>query len=185
MAKLPFVVEPKLKPITELVGTDISGKIEIERRGYLSVAEKSFMQVQAQSDETTQRMVALTRKVGTEFKMDMQEAYSKLTETMTGSTDGICGEISAKYKEEVEEILSYMSSMQERTLLMKALCMIMYRVDSSFDVNGITEVHPELIEALCELYDDEEERSTKRILEVMEIDEEEADANAIDALEKK
>ena len=185
MTKLPFVVEPKLKPITELVGTDNSGKIEIERRGYLTAAEKSFMQVQAQSDETTQRMVSLTRKVGTTFKLDMQDAYSKLTDAMTGDTKGVTGEIAVKYRKEIDEILTYMSSMQERTLLMKALCMIMYRVDSSFDVNGVTEIHPELIEALCELYDDEEERSTKRILEVLEIDEKEADASAIDALEKK
>ena len=66
MAKLPFIVEPRLKPITEVLGTEASGQIEIERKGFLSASEKSFMQVQAQTDDTTQRMVALTRKVGLE-----------------------------------------------------------------------------------------------------------------------
>ena len=185
MAKLPFIVEPRLKPITEVLGTEASGKIEIERKGFLSTAEKSFMQVQAQTDDTTQRMVALTRKVGTEYKIDMQEAYNKLSEAMQGNMEGICGEISKKYKEEIEEVLNYISSMQERTILMQALCMILYRVDSSFDTQSIMDVHPDLIEALATLYDDEEARSTTRLAEVMEIDEENADASAIDALEKK
>jgi hypothetical protein len=34
MAKLPFVVEPRLKPIIEEIGSEESGKIQIERRGY-------------------------------------------------------------------------------------------------------------------------------------------------------
>jgi hypothetical protein len=41
--RLPFVVAPRLEPIVETVGTDESGKIEIIRRGHLTVAEKAFI----------------------------------------------------------------------------------------------------------------------------------------------
>ena len=44
MAPLPFVVEPRRKPIVERVGNEESGVIEIERRGYLTTGEKTFVQ---------------------------------------------------------------------------------------------------------------------------------------------
>ena len=55
MAKLPFVVAPKVKTSKVRLGTEETGVIEIEKRGYLSVAEKSFVDsVLQQSDGVTQ-----------------------------------------------------------------------------------------------------------------------------------
>ena len=44
MGKLPFVVQPRLKAIKERIGSEDAGYIEIERRGYLTSGEKSFVQ---------------------------------------------------------------------------------------------------------------------------------------------
>ena len=72
MAKLPFVVEPRLKPVTELVGTEDSGKIEIERRGFLSAGEKAFFSNGSQDSNVSELMIGLVRKVSSKYKLDMK-----------------------------------------------------------------------------------------------------------------
>ena len=52
---LPFVVQPRLAPVIEQVGNEESGIFEIERRGYLTVAEKAMVQQATQGDESVLR----------------------------------------------------------------------------------------------------------------------------------
>ena len=187
MAKLPFLVEPRLKPRKEIVGTDISGKIEIERKGFLTAAERAFIQSQVNEDDTTQGMVRLTRLIGHEHKIDMQTAYEALTRAMQGETEGALeSAIYDKHSKEIEEMISKISSMNERKILVQALCMLLYRVDSEIEAEDVMNMHPDLLEALSDLYMDEETKSTHRLQELTEEDGGfEGDANLIDELEKK
>jgi hypothetical protein len=43
MKTLPFVVQPKRKFTKVKIGTEQAGVLEIERRGYLTVSEKAFV----------------------------------------------------------------------------------------------------------------------------------------------
>ena len=64
---LPFIVQPRLKPIIEIVGTEESGQIEIERKGYLTVSEKAIVQASMKSDDslaTTMRVAAKIAQAG-------------------------------------------------------------------------------------------------------------------------
>ena len=59
--KIPFVVQPNLKPVKEQVGTETSGKIEIERRGYVTVSEKAFVQAATEGDDSQGRLFVADR----------------------------------------------------------------------------------------------------------------------------
>ena len=62
-AKLPFLVEPKRQPIMERLGNEESGVIELPRRGYLTVAEKSFVQQGTSGDSAILAMQRLAARV--------------------------------------------------------------------------------------------------------------------------
>lgn len=185
--RLPFIVEPRLKPRLEVVGTEESGQLEIERRGFLTAAEKAFVQAQGEEDTTTREMIQLTRTVGQKYKLDMQSAYELLTNVMQGDAktknEMNCAE---QYQDEIADLLAKMASMGERKILVQALCMLVYRVDSEIDATTVMETHPDLLLALSDLYADEERRSTERLQDVFtEGKAPEGTAEAIDALEKK
>ena len=185
MAKLPFIVEPKLKPRLEVIGTEESGQIEIERKGYLTAAERSFMQSQLSDDTTTQEVVRLCRVIGQKDRIDMEEAYNLLSEAMTGSAQNKKAiKIAETYAEEIDSILSAMLAAEARKSLMSALCLLMYRIDAEVNLDQVMEMHPDLMDALVDLYKDEESRSTRRLNQLVEEDGE-GTASAIDALEKK
>jgi hypothetical protein len=187
MAKLPFIVEPRLKPRKEIVGSEFSGQLEIERRGYLTAAEKAFVQAQVSEDTTTQDMVRLTRKIGSELKLDMQSAYELLTLVLQGEshTDELKA-IYTTHQNEISELLTSMATMQERKRLVQALSMLVYRVDGEIEADEVLAMHPDLLDALSGLFEDEEKRSVVRLQQLVEEDGGEAgDAGSIDALEKK
>lgn len=184
MAKLPFVVEPRLKPIIEIIGSDASGKIEIERKGYLTAAEKAFTQAQSSSDDSTQQMLALCRLIAKDHKLDMQKAYEMLSEVMQNQLKTKVHEtVNEAYDEQINAVLQTMSIMAERKQLLNALCMVLYRVDASLTAEDVMQLHPDLLVALNDLYMEEEARSTVRLSQSVEA--EEGSAEAIDALEKK
>jgi hypothetical protein len=187
MAKLPFIVEPRLAPREELIGSESSGQIKVVRKGFLTAAEKAFVQAQVSEDTTTQDMVRLTRKIGSEHKLDMQAAYDLLTLVMQGELNSdVTRQISKQYSDEISDILTAMATLTERKSLVQALCLLIYRVDSEIGAEEIMEMHPDLLEGLSSLYVDEERRSTERLQQLIAEDGgAEGDASLIDALEKK
>jgi len=84
MAKLPFVVQPRLKPIIETVGTEESGKIEIERRGFLSVAEKSMCQGMLQDSKGVNAVQAIARRIANGLAIDLVEALELVGKVLQG-----------------------------------------------------------------------------------------------------
>ena len=74
LSKLPFVVAPRANSRIELLGTEVSGQIEIERKGYLTVGEKSFMANVNSQDDVLQSVMKLSRTVAKKYKLGQQEA---------------------------------------------------------------------------------------------------------------
>ena len=64
-SKLPFVVQPRLKPVVELIGNDITGQIEILRKGYLTVAEKAIVQGAVTNEDAMAELVVLAGGIAT------------------------------------------------------------------------------------------------------------------------
>lgn len=187
MSKLPFVVQPRLKPIIERIGTEETGILEIERRGYLSAGEKAFLQQSQTGDDVSVKMLALVRKVSKDIKISLEAAHQGVMNVLSGKVDGPNdAKIASKYSTEIEHIMTLAMSTESRRILSQAACMLMYRVDPDLEIEEIMQLHPDLLQALAELCLDEESKSTERLQDTFKNQEEEAvDADSYEALEKK
>lgn len=163
MARLPFVVEPKRKPIIERIGTEESGIIEIERRGYLTAGEKAFVQQVQQFDNGTSEIITVSRRVAREYSLGMDKAYNLVVAIISGiKTDDdveLTSKIEERFAEDLTAAVKGLSAGQVREELIFAACLLRYRVDDDFDISDISAVHPDLISGLAKLYREEEARS--------------------------
>lgn len=182
MAKLPFVVQPRLKPIIERIGSEDSGVIEIERRGFLTSGEKTFVQQIQQQDGGTMQLVALSRKVAQRKDISLEKAYNNVLEIMTGQGKSkLAKEIENEFAEDFQLTLNSLTTSRIKEDLVQAACLLIHRVDSSLQFTDILEVHPDIISGLSELYREEEAKSIERLAS----EEAKKDEVNVDAIEKK
>lgn len=153
--RLPFVVSPRLEPITQVVGTEESGKIEIIRRGYLTVAEKAFMQAAMANDESIHTARRLALRIARETGKDQTEVLNDF-----GKPSGLPDYLEP-YQDELSETFAAMLEYQERRKAVAATCLLIYRVDPDWTIQDTMErLHPDLQEALHSLLEDEEAKVT-------------------------
>lgn len=185
MAKLPFVVAPKIEPEMVQIGNETCGIIEIERRGYVTAGEKAFVNSQIAEDDVAAKIVSLCRKIATEFSVDMQEAYEAINSLFVpGEIGNLAGKVQEAFAAEVAEILTSMMAGEERKKLIQAFCLIMYRIEGDFTAEDLAALDPQLVEALSDFYVQEESRSIRKIADALKSEDEE-EAPIIETLEKK
>lgn len=170
MSKLPFAVSPRLAPKIELIGSDESGKIEIERRGYLTSGEKAFVQQILQQDNSTLALIDLARTIARSKGYTLQESYNYVVQCITGeitdeSTRGIVEELGVEFSGQIDQALKSLTAARSREQIIYAACMLIYRVNASMDVNDVMELHPDIIDGLAALYMDEESKSIARLMD--------------------
>jgi len=154
---LPFVVQPRLKPVLEQLGTDESGVIEIERRGFLTVAEKAMVQAGMAEESVMPQVYMLCGKIARKVEKSTAEVLAALTTQPSP-------EYLEPWQEEISELLVQMLSYQERMVLVQASALIISRIDSSWNINQTMELHPDLVSAIAGLYVEEESRSTEALI---------------------
>lgn len=144
--KLPFLVEPKRQPKLEVVGTEESGKIEVPRRGYLTVAEKSFMQQGLSGDTSVLSMQRLAAKVA-------KKAGVQVSEVLQHFSDGnVDSEIFDGFAEEISQVISDMSALDVRRRMLAACCLVLFRINDEWSIEDTMDMHPELVDGLYALY---------------------------------
>lgn len=164
MAKLPFVVEPRLKPIIEEIGSEESGKIQIERRGYLTSGEKAFFQQAKQSDNGTTGLIGLARKVARATELDMTKAYEAIVRIIGGqASEEADKKIEDQFSDEISSVVRELTNGQTHDEILMAVCLIKYRIDASFELDEILSMHPDIISGLAELYRQEDAKSIDRL----------------------
>ena len=183
MGKLPFVVAPRLKPRLETLGTESSGQIEIERKGYLSVGEKGFMTSVHSQDAGLKAIMKTSREVAKKFKISQQEAYEEVVTAVT-EPDKSKYPVFDEFSEDIAALAGIMMAQEARKTLMQAFCLLLYRVNPELEIDDINELHEDLIQALSDLFVDEEAKSVERLLADNE-SEDEVPSDEIDAIEKK
>ncbi len=183
MSKLPFVVAPKVNSRIETLGSEISGKIEIERKGFLTVGEKSFMANVNSQDIVLQSVMKLSRSVGSHYKLGQQDAYQQVVLAVT-EPEKCSHPVYDEFGTEIAELATLMMSMEQKKQLMMAFCMLLYRVDDSLTMDDIIDLHEDLIEALAQLFADEETKSLERLI-TREEEEEGPDDSDLGEIEKK
>jgi len=157
VAKLPFVVQPRLKPVQEEIGTENSGKILVERRGYLTVSEKMFVQSGLKEDNSQAMLFQLVSKIAAEQGVSPQQVLKDMSE------GGSLPEYAKDYADELAIVMERVSDMNEKTKLLGAAALLMSRIDPDLDMDEVMDLHPELIEQLYLLYVDEENCSLERL----------------------
>ena len=187
MAKLPFVVEPRRKPIIELIGTEESGQFEIERRGYLTSGEKSFVQQIQQSESGASEIISLSRKVARKLNLGIEDAYQEVIGIMQNASSvnaEVADQIEQQFGEEITAVVRNLTLGQIREDLVMAACLLRYRIDDNFEISEISKIHPDIISGLAQLYREEEARSLAAFKEESGDEEVEGEGSAEEA-EKK
>jgi hypothetical protein len=171
MVKLPFVVQPKAKPRIERIGNEETGVIEIERRGYLTVAEKVFVQTALSQDTSNARFYALIGQVAKELKID----YKVVLEDLQNND-------LKKYKKWEDKLyagVSEMSNFNEMSKMVAATALINSRINSEWTMQEtMNDLHPDLLDPLKDLYDKEESKSQEALIDIAEDLEEDNDQDA-------
>lgn len=170
MAGLPFVVQPRFEPIIERIGTQDSGQVEIERRGYLATGEKAFVQQVQQQEDGSGEIVTLSRQVARKYGISMDRAYSIILVIISGEQlkdekdQALSEKIELEFAQGLTAIVKGLAVIQSREELVLAACMIKYRIDPDFDISSISSIHPDLISALANFYRQEESKSLEAFL---------------------
>lgn len=148
---LPFVVQPRLKPITERLGTDLSGIIEIERKGYLTVAEKSIVQHSMKDETGLADAFMIAREVGAKANKTAEEVF-----------DDIGADPQPEYilenKELIAQAMRGMMAHEEKLRLVAATALILTRVNPDWDPQDTVGLHPDLQQELYTFYTEEDRK---------------------------
>lgn len=183
MSKLPFVVAPRVNSRIELLGSETSGKIKVERKGFLTVGEKSFMANVNSQDEVLKVVMKVSRAVASKYKLGQQDAYQQVVLAVT-DPEACSYPVYEDFSDEIAELATLMMVTEQKKELMMAYCMLLYRVNEEITMDDVIDLHEDLIEALASLFRDEENKSLERL--VGELDEEEGpDGGDLDEIEKK
>jgi hypothetical protein len=187
MATLPFVVQPRRQPILELIGSEESGQIEVERRGYLTAGEKAFVQQVEQFDNGTTEIVTVSRRVARKYALGMDKAYNLVLAIISNAAteeEELVSQIEEEFAEELTNVVKGLSAGQVREELVMSACLLKYRVNPDFDISEISTIHPDLIGGLAALYRDEEARSIEAF-KTKENEEEAKQPVSVEEAEKK
>lgn len=160
---LPFVVKPRLAPVVETLGSEESGKIEIERRGYLTVAEKSYYQQAMSGDTSMAEVQAVARRIARQHGMEYLAVMELIGKAMTGVVMDEHENILDESKEDIAVIIMTLMQSQERQRACQALTLLINRVDGDLDPSEVFKLHPDLVDDLVALFNDEEKKSVEAL----------------------
>lgn len=157
MKSLPFVVQPKRKFTKTKIGTPETGIVEIERRGYLTVSEKSFVDSVTQGTDGVTAIVSLATRVSAKTKHTIDDSFNAVMKAVQGDLeDAFALKIKEEYTDEISSILSQMAdSMQKRSLAATTI-LIQSRIDPDWTIDDTLDQDPALLMAFADFYSQEE-----------------------------
>ena len=159
MAVLPFVVQPKKNTEILRLGNEEIGIIEIERKGYLSVAEKSFVDSVMQGTDGVTQLVFLANRVSKEQKTTPEKAYVAITDAMQGNINSKLSElISAEYSKDLSEITTKMSESMQRRAIAATTVLIQTRINHEWTFDDTLKLDPQFLDEFVALYEREDNR---------------------------
>lgn len=178
MSKLPFVVQPKAKAVKVKIGNEDTGIFEIERKGYLTVAEKAFVDNFVNGSDAMRGIVNLSNKVSTKKKMKKETAYVVIMNVMQGILDTkIEREIAEEFSDDINTISNEMIETQNKRSLAVATILLQSRVNSEWTLEDTFNLDPEILIQLTDLYNMEESKT--RIEEESESKSQEEEAKEV------
>jgi len=157
MKTLPFVVKPKRKFTKVKIGREDIGVIEIERRGYLTVSEKAFVDAVMQGGDAIGSVVALATRVSSKTGHSTEHAYTGIMAAIQGDmNNAFANRIKEEYPDELSEIITQMSESIQKRSIAAATVLIRSRIDPDWSIDDTLDQDPQLINAFAEFYAEEE-----------------------------
>lgn len=157
MRTLPFVVKPKRVFAQVKLGREEIGVIEIEKRGYLTVSEKTFVDAVMQGADAVTSVVGLASRISSKTGHTTEECYTGIMGAIQGDlTSKFATKIKQEYPDELGLILTQMSESVQKRAIAAATVLIRSRIDAEWSVEDTLEQDPELINAFAEFYAEEE-----------------------------
>ena len=147
--KLPFVLQPSFTPEEVVVGTEESGQIEIERRGYITVGEKSLTQQALSGFVARSRFYALLAAIAEMEDKSPDEVYEDFASSSNPDyLDDWQGDL-AKCVSDLS-----VETIKRRTIYATAI--LISRVDPEWTVDDTMQLNSSLVEAIADFYEKED-----------------------------
>ena len=139
------------------IGDDESGVFEIEKRGYLTVAEKTFVDNFTQNPELMRNLVRVCGVIASRYKKPKEECFKAIQTVLSGGAETkLEKDIEANYQDEIGDLTAQMADIQTRRTIAAATVLIQCRIDADWALEDTLGLEQQVIEQLCELYDSEE-----------------------------
>jgi hypothetical protein len=155
-----FLLAPKLKPVPCVVGDPNIQSLTIERKGYLTVAEKSFVTMALSGEEA----VGGVRRLAVKIARDTGKSQSEVLEALAGDLSDL--DYIEPYLDEINECYAQMGIYQQKMTIVVATALIVNRLDAEWSITDtMNKLHPEVMKGLQDLYNDEEAKNVKALEE--------------------
>lgn len=142
---LPFIVQPKNKISKVRVGTKLSGEIEIEKRGYITVGEKAMVDQAMKDANATAGLRSLVSRIAEAENKEYRDVFNDLTAAESPEyLDFWVGEITESFRAIALEDV--------RRGMFQATSLLISRVDPDWTMEDTMQQHPDLVKALAEFY---------------------------------
>ncbi len=151
------MVQPRLEPIIERVGTEESGIIEIRRQGYLSVAEKTMVDQASQELSDQGELLAAVKAIAKAENLSMADVFDALQDPSKNSS------LVEDYAIEIATASSAARTQEDKIRIISATALLICRIDPNWTVEESMELHPDLLAGLHRLYMDEDARSIEAL----------------------
>ena len=157
MKTLPFVVKPKRRVLIAQIGNDDIGVLEIERRGYLNVSEKTFVDSIMQGSDAIGGIVALSNRISNKNGKPLDLVYNAVMAAIQGDmTNELVPQIQEEYSNEIGQLLQSMVDSVQKRGLAAATILIQSRIDPEWSVDDTLKQDPLLISEFAKFYDEED-----------------------------
>jgi hypothetical protein len=157
MRTLPFVVQPKKAFEKVQVGNEEWGILEIEKRGYLTVSEKAFVDGVTQGTDAVSSIVALATRISAKTNETTESVYQAIMAALqTEVSTPLAKKIKKEYSDELSTLISKMQDSAQKRAIAAATILIQSRLDPEWTVDDTLSQRPELIDDLSSFYTSEE-----------------------------
>jgi hypothetical protein len=156
----PFLLAPRLKPVPCVVGDPEGQTLVIERRGYLTVAEKSFVTMALNGEEA----IGGVRRLAVKIARETGKSQAEVLEDLSGDVSKL--KYIEPYVDELDECYTQMSVYQHKMMIVTATALITNRLDAEWTVEDtMSKLDPEILKGLQDLYTDEEAKNIEALKE--------------------
>jgi hypothetical protein len=153
-SSLPFVVSPRLEPMEDTIGNPDYGEVKITRKGYLTVAEKAFVDSVLAGDSSISGLRRLAVEISRETGFSQSQVLNDISD-MDNLKDYL-----VPYTSKIIGAVEEMSSFQQKRAIACTTGLMIHRVDKDWTIERTLNDLPfDILSDFSAFYDEEESRN--------------------------